>query len=254
VPGWTWDPVATWWEEGFRRLVDYVERHGDARVPFSYVVDDGYKLGVWVDTQRQNRAKGKVDADRQRRLQDLPGWTWNTAVDAWENAFGQLLNYVERHGHARVPRSYTVDGYRLGHWVNNQRHKRTIGTLDADRQRRLEDVPGWTWDPFADQWEEGFSRLLDYVKRNGNARVPTSYTIEGYKLGVWVQTQRRKHSKGTLDADRIRRLEELPGWIWDASADRARRRTPTNATVTLASRSPTWSTATSSDGGSQGNA
>ncbi len=39
------------WEEGFSRLLDYVERHGDARVPHAYVVDD-YQLGMWVDKQR----------------------------------------------------------------------------------------------------------------------------------------------------------------------------------------------------------
>ena len=38
----------------------------------------------------------------------------------------------------------------------------------------------------ADQWEEGFSRLRHYVKRNGDARVPRSYTVDGYKLGHWV--------------------------------------------------------------------
>ena len=55
-----------------------------------------------------------------------------------------------------------------------------------------QELPGWTWDPFADQWEEGFSRLLDYVERNGDARVPQSYTVDGYKLGQWVGMQRGK--------------------------------------------------------------
>ena len=45
-------------------------------------------------------------------------------------------------------------------WVNTQRTRHAKGTLDADRQHRLQDLPGWTWDPYADQWEEGFSRLL----------------------------------------------------------------------------------------------
>ena len=84
---------------------------------------------------------------------------------SWEFWFGLLEQFVEQHGHARVPASYTVDGYQLGEWVNTQRNKHTKGTLDADRQRRLEGLPGWTWDPRADRWEEGFSRLLDYVER-----------------------------------------------------------------------------------------
>lgn len=67
--------IAELWEEDFRRLLDYVERHGDARVPQSYTVD-GYKLGVWVMQQHVDHAKGTLDADRERRLQDVPGWTW----------------------------------------------------------------------------------------------------------------------------------------------------------------------------------
>jgi len=66
------------WEEGYRRLVAYVERHGDARVPKSYTVD-GYQLGAWAGTQRRSYAKGTLDTDRERRLQDLPGWTWKAS-------------------------------------------------------------------------------------------------------------------------------------------------------------------------------
>ena len=77
-------------------------------------------------------------------------------------------------------------------------------------------LPGWTWDPIADQWEEGFSRLQDYVKGHGDARVPRSYKVDGYRLGSWINSQRTDHAKGTLDTDRQRRLEDLPGWTWDA--------------------------------------
>ena len=220
LPGWTWNPGADQWEEGFRRLQDYVKRHGDARVPHSYTVD-GYKLGAWVNKQRDTYAKGTLDADRQRRLQDLPGWTWDPQADKWEEGFGRLLDYVERHGDARVPSptsSTTATSSARGF---RQRQGHAKGTLDADRERRLQDVPGWTWDLRADKWEEGFRRLLDYVERKGDARVPESYTIDGYKLGVWVDSQRSRNSKGTLEADRQRRLQDLPGWIWDPQADKS---------------------------------
>jgi hypothetical protein len=57
-------------------LMDHVEHHGDARVPQSYIAVDGYKPGLWVNTQRTKHAKGTLDAERERRLQALPGWTW----------------------------------------------------------------------------------------------------------------------------------------------------------------------------------
>ncbi|MDT2007608.1 hypothetical protein FXW78_30040 [Rhodococcus opacus] len=72
--------------------------------------------------------------------------------------------------------------------------------------------------PPADRWEEGFGRLLDYVEHHGHARVRYAYTIDDHQLGSWVTAQRHKHAQGTLDTDRERRLQELPGWTWNASS------------------------------------
>jgi hypothetical protein len=216
LPGWTWDPLAAEWEEGFSRLLHYVEQHGDARVPQSYAID-GYKVGAWVGSQRQKHAKGILDADRRRRLEDLPGWTWDPFAAQWEEGFQRLVEYLDRHGHVRVPLPYVVDGYRLGTWVNKQRGLYSKGSLDTKRKRRLQDLQGWTWDPLAAQWQEGFQRLVEYVDRYGDARVPYKYQINGFKLGGWVCTQRSKYTKGTLDDIRRGRLEELVGWLWKAS-------------------------------------
>ena len=154
----------------------------------------------------QKYAKGTFDADRERRLENLPGWVWDAVWDAvadlWEEGFTHLLDYVEQNGDARVSRSCNVDDYPLGTWVMQQRKKYAKGTFDADRERRLENLPGWTWDPRADRSEEGFTRLLQYVKHNRNARVPLSYKDESYRLGSRVAKQRAKYAKGTLDADR----------------------------------------------------
>src|SRR6185312_13000264 len=104
------------WEFWFGLLEKFVEHHGHARVPHSEIMED-YPLGAWVNTQRNSYAKGSIQAHRLRRLENLPGWTWDTRADQWEEGFGRLLNYVKQHDHARVPQSYTDgDGYRLGSW------------------------------------------------------------------------------------------------------------------------------------------
>ena len=218
LPGWTWDTSDGRWEEGYTRLLDYVEVHDHARVPASYTID-GYPLGTWVGSQRANYRKGVLDADRQRRLQGVQGWAWDAVADQWEDGFSRLQRYVKDKGDARVPQSYKVDGYRLGSWVTSQRANFRKGILDSDRQRRLEDLPRWTWDPRADWWEEGFNRLTEYIERQGNARVPQSYKADGYPLGAWVNTQRAAYRDGVLEADRQRRLQELPRWTWEFAVD-----------------------------------
>ncbi len=40
--------------------------------------------------------------------------------------------------------------------------------------------------PKADQWEEGFRRLVHHAERHGDARVPASFTVDGYPPGSWV--------------------------------------------------------------------
>ena len=142
--------LAAPWEEGFGRLLNYVENNGHARVPVAFTVS-GYQLGNWVWEQRSNHAKGSLDAERQQRLAELPGWTWDPEDSWWDEGFNRLLDYVDRNDDARVPQSYEEDdGYRLGTWVTIQRVNRADARLDDVRARRLEALPGWTWDPLAD--------------------------------------------------------------------------------------------------------
>ena len=68
-----------------------------------------------------------------------------------DQGFGRLVEYVERHGHARVPQPYTVDGYRLGAWVAWQRHKNRDGSLEPVRRQRLAALAGWTWNPSSER-------------------------------------------------------------------------------------------------------
>ncbi|NBT27661.1 MAG: helicase, partial [Actinobacteria bacterium] len=212
LPGWTWDARDEQWEDGFARLEAYVSDTGDCRVPKDHLTDDGYRLGQWVAVQRTKR--DTMPADRRGRLEALPGWTWHAKETQWEEGFARLVAYVSDTGHCRIPRSHvTVDGYQLGQWVNNQRAERETMTLD--RRARIDALPGWTWDPFDTQWEEGFARLEAYVAENGHCRVPTYHvTGDGFRLGSWVHQQRT--TRMTMPAKRKSRIEALPGWAWDA--------------------------------------
>lgn len=217
VPAWVWDTNAAAWEEGFEHLRGFVERDGHARVPGKYE-DEGFQLGTWVRTQRTGHKKGRLTVDKITRLEAIPGWVWNINSVGWEEGFEHLRRFVEREGHARVPRKYEDDGYRLGEWVDRQRTAYSKGQLKADRVMRLEALRGWGWNPRAGLWEEGFEHLRRFVEREGHGRVPRRYRYEGYQVGSWVNTQRTFYARGHLTADRVTRLEALPGWVWNAKA------------------------------------
>jgi hypothetical protein len=217
LPGWTWDPFAKDWDEGFSRLRRFVQREGHARVRSGWR-EDGYRLGQWAIVQRSKYGQGALDFQRRARLEALPGWTWNLLQADWEEGFSHLLRFVEREGHARVDAQRREAGYRLGQWVTVQRTRYREGTLDPEREALLGAVPEWTWDARAAGWEEGLAQLQRFVEREGHARVPALHREGEYRLGQWVRVQRTSFRKGELDSARRKRLERLPGWTWDLRA------------------------------------
>jgi hypothetical protein len=65
-----------------------------------------------------------------------------------------------------------------------------------------------------DLWEDGFSLLKTYMKREGHCNVHSNYKEDGVILGSWVMRQRHAKKKGRLSTDKERRLEGL-GIIWN---------------------------------------
>ena len=215
LPGWSWDPLSDLWEEGFSHLREFSKREGHCRVSHSYECDDGYWLGQWVRIQRP--ARDKIDPQRRLRLEALAGWSWGIFSDKWENGFSHLREFSEREKHSRVPDGCkSDDGFRLGQWVRVQRAAKD--KLEPDRRLRLEALPGWSWDPLSDLWDEGFSHLREFSEREGHCRVVRTYcTDNGFPLGRWVEV--RRLTKDKINPERRLRLEAVAGWSWDVFSD-----------------------------------
>ena len=91
--------------------------------------------------------------------------------------------------------------------------------MNPDRRQRLEALPGWSWDPHSDLWEDGFSHLKQFSDREGHCRVPQRYkSDDGYRLGQWTSNQ--KNRRATTELVCRQRLEALPGWSWDVLSDK----------------------------------
>ena len=212
-PQYTHHAVDEYWETGFRYLQKYVAEHGNCVVSPTLKLMDGFKLGQWVVRQRVNVYE--LAPERRTRLESLRGWSWTPHMDKWEEGFHHLEEYSRKHGNCLVPLGFkTPNGYRLGQWVSNQRLK-TEKTLLPVRRSRLESLIGWSWNPHSDQWVTGFHHLQRYVVEHGHSRPPSSFiTFDGYKLGNWVVNLRARRKKNRLTDDKVKALEEMPGWKW----------------------------------------
>ncbi|MFM8856316.1 MAG: Helicase associated domain protein, partial [Actinomycetota bacterium] len=215
LPGWSWDAIADQWEAGFKMLEKYAADNGDAMVPKKFMVGE-FRLGGWVEEQRTKNSKGKLSTDRKVRLEALPGWSWGRRDTLWDIGYRHALEFAKQTGGAPIPVDFVCkDGYRLGQWMVGQRGAYRQNRLSPERQAKVEALPGWSWNAFAEKWEEGFGYLQGYVAEFGNAKVPQSYRCpDGFRLGQWVAVQRRNNVTGSINAERQRRLEALPGWVW----------------------------------------
>jgi len=204
--GFVWDLIAEQWEEGFNKLFQYKATQGHCRVAY-YITLDGFKLGIWTSTQRKSR--DRLPSEYKQRLDDI-GFIWDPLTEAWEEGFNKLLQFKQAEGHCNTAAKYEFDGFNLGMWVSTQRPNKD--SMSPERKQRLDDI-GFVWDVLAEQWEEGFNKLLQFKQTEGHCRVPSGFKLDGFKLGVWVSRQRL--AKDRVSPERKQRLDDI-GFIWDA--------------------------------------
>uniref|UniRef100_A0A7S3P091 Helicase-associated domain-containing protein n=1 Tax=Amphora coffeiformis TaxID=265554 RepID=A0A7S3P091_9STRA len=142
------------WDEMFRQLIEYKEKHGDCLVPSRY--ETNLKLGKWVETQRYEYTKlkraeanpnekpeemnqeetklggkprvtnARLTEERLRRLESI-GFEWKVRNKMkryydkqWQDMFDQLMDFKAKNGHTMVPKRFP-DNPRLANWVHTQR-------------------------------------------------------------------------------------------------------------------------------------
>ena len=201
------DRLGESWDEWYGRLIKYKEREGDCDVLQTHI-EDGLKLGVWVTDQRQIRKKSNLSAKRINKLDQI-GFIWDPLERQWEEGFNYLVVFKEREGHCLVSRGYEEAGYKLGDWVSRRRGNKS--EISEERIKLLDEL-GFIWDPFEEQWEEGFNYLSKFKGREGHCLVPTNHLEEGYKLGQWVSALRGRKSK--LTHERLNQLIQI-GFVWN---------------------------------------
>ena len=227
ISSWAWDSSGTsdeieQWDVGFYHLKEFVRQVGHAYVPTDYKTADGYRLGQWINRQRNSNES--ITTECRLQLEALPGWNWSAIAAEWENGFRHLKKFADQDGHSNVLRNYkTVDGYPLGQWVCDQRKNKNA--MSPELKVRLAGLPNWSWsakNASGDNWEKGFHYLKEFINQKGSCEeLPREYVTEdGYCLGKWVATQRSTKSGITfgisfgMSPERKARLEALPGWVW----------------------------------------
>lgn len=148
IPGWTWDAFGSAWQEAYERLLAWLEEHG-SRYPSHGAAKGSEELFLeqWVRTQRQAKKNGTLPDERAALLETIPGWTWDPFASAWQEAYQQLLAWLDGH-EGRYPSKEAAKGSKersLAMWVDTQRQAKKNGRLSDERSTLLKAIPGWRW-------------------------------------------------------------------------------------------------------------
>mgnify|MGYP004500090267 FL=1 len=125
-------------------------------------------------------------------------------------------------GKLDVPRSYiTEDGLALGRWLEIQRQVRAgqrAGRLTDEQIARLDKIGiGWK-QRLTLAWERGCASAKKYRDEHGDLLVPVRYHDKsGFALGEWIVYNRQRYLSGSLDPQRIERLQSM-GMVWDTAS------------------------------------
>jgi len=143
LPGFVFDRLTQKWEEKMQLLEAYAAKHGHANLPYTYVAEDGTKLGTFAKRQKTALRQGCMSQERRERLEALPGFVLSRSQVRWDENFSLLEAFYADHGHAAVPQHYvTPGGVKLGNFIKLNRNAYRDGTLPKDREQRLAKLVG----------------------------------------------------------------------------------------------------------------
>ena len=196
-----WDVDEYFWTMMFTALVAYDKEHGHTVVPHIY--QENPQLGHWVFSQRQSRIKGSLADEKVKKLDSLD-FVWDPNQYFWDIRLTELTEFKMVHGHCRVPAKYKKNR-KLGTWVDHQRFLQLNNQLPKDKFEILDSL-GFDWDPRKSDWDENYSALTLYRKKNGHCRVTQR---DDPQLDRWLGKRRSENNRGKLEEDRIKALDAL---------------------------------------------
>lgn len=217
IPGWSWQVFDALWEKSFSILLAFYQREQHLNVPIHYS-EQNVKLATWIRNRKKDHELGRLSVEKQQSMESIPGWSWDSELDiAWNRAFELVQQFVQEHGHSRVPRGHRYKEFNLDVWVSTQRRACALGKLSKERKDKLESLPGWLWNVVKQRDEIAFQSMDAFVQREGHALIPTNHVENTFELGKWVSRHRLYYAQGVLEEEIKLRLESYLGWFWNAN-------------------------------------
>ncbi|MFI3164503.1 MAG: helicase associated domain-containing protein, partial [Bacillota bacterium] len=207
--GMVWEQTDTW-QQSYEEAKQYFKTHGNLDIPATFVTKNGTQLGNWYRGIKSAYQQSNLSDERIKLLEQI-GMQWSSVNErVWLAIYEEAKQYSAEHGNLIVHIKYiTENDTSLGIWVQTQRMNYKKNML-SEKQIQLLNQIGMSWQQFQNKWNTGYEYAKSYYADNNNVNAPLDYiTDDGYKLGVWIFSQRNKYKANKLKKSEISKLEEL---------------------------------------------
>ena len=149
----------------------------------------------------------------------IPFWEWSIIeADKDEICLAAFLRFVETTGSSIVTKGLIFEKIDLHKWMNSVKNRHRSKTLSTSLKKRIELIPGWDWNGNTQVWNHRFHEYVTYLKTASQIELETG-TLRDKALSDWASVQRTEKRRGTLPADRVKKLETIQSWTWDPIAN-----------------------------------
>ncbi len=207
-------------EKSMQEKIDIVEKYvrvNGTDISTSLILEDGTKIGVYINAVRTAYVKGKLTTEQIAQLEGA-GFVWNTKENekSMQEKIDMVEKYVRANGADISTKIVLEDGTKIGRYIAEIRRAYVNNSLSNNQIAQLEGV-GFVWN--AKENEKSMQEKIDivekYVRANG-ADISVYLVLEdGTQIGMYVRSIRKAYRKGKLTEEEIEQLDSV-GFIWSA--------------------------------------
>ena len=210
-------------EQRIQELKVFYAEHGKPKIKGKR--EKEYSLAVWIVNRRRDKANGKLTIEKVERIETLfkDWWSWDPFADEFESTLQKLDLFYKEHDEAPKNHGKLDNEKFLSERITRFRRDKANGKLTIEKVERIETLfkDWWSWDPFADGFENSLQKLDLFYKEHGESPKPNGKRDNEHSLAVWARNRRKDKMTGKLTTEKIQCIETFlkDWWSWDPFAD-----------------------------------
>jgi len=206
-----WDTARSMsWDDKYQLAKEYYEKHGTVDILPSVTLDNGFKLGVWIQSQKIDYKNNKVSPEHLPLLLalDFDKFAINKKEAKWEKHLALAKKYHSIYGTINIEDNYMFEGFNLGNWISNAIAFYNRGILPQERIKQLEEL-GIVWSRNNNEeyaWEKKYLQLKTFLIDHNISELSAE---THYALYMWLDKQKLAIENNELPEEKFNKLSEL---------------------------------------------